>query len=133
MIVMALNDKTIFPILTAFLYQLTHFWLVGLWLHPTTKLEKDVNQIKDCEGSKHSQRNHKRVLNVRFCHKKLKIFSFSIWNHGNHGTLLFFNTHECQENQIKNPFDLILGFGLVKDFWNKNILSLKNDIFTKDF
>jgi hypothetical protein len=99
----------------------------------TLLLEKDVNQIKDCEGSKHSQRNHKRVLNVRFCHKKLKIFSFSIWDHGNHGTLLFFNTHECQENQIKNPFDLILGFGLVKDFWNKNILSLKNDIFTKDF
>jgi hypothetical protein len=36
MIIMVLNDKTIFPILTAFLYDPTHFWLVGLWLHPTT-------------------------------------------------------------------------------------------------
>jgi hypothetical protein len=27
----------------------------------------------------------------------------------------------------------ILGFGLVKDFWKWNFLSLKNDIFTKDF
>jgi hypothetical protein len=27
-----------------------------------------------------------------------------------------FNTRECQETQIKNPFDVILGFGLDKDF-----------------
>jgi hypothetical protein len=26
-----------------------------------------------------------------------------------------FDTHECQEIQIKNPFDPILSFGLVKD------------------
>jgi len=29
-----------------------------------------------------------------------------------------FLTHECQENKIKNPFDLILGYGLIKDFLN---------------
>jgi hypothetical protein len=28
-----------------------------------------------------------------------------------------FNTYECQKTHIKNPFDPILGFGLVKDFW----------------
>jgi hypothetical protein len=28
----------------------------------------------------------------------------------------FFNTHEFQETQIKNPFDPNLSFGLVKDF-----------------
>ncbi len=27
-----------------------------------------------------------------------------------------FNTHECQETQIKNAFDSILSFRLVKDF-----------------
>ncbi len=55
-----------------------------------------------------------------------------IWNHVNLGTLFLFNTHECQETQIKNPFDPILGFGLVKDFWKWIFLSLKKDIFTKD-
>jgi hypothetical protein len=41
--------------------------------------------------------------------QKLEIFFyfFAIWNHGNHGTLFFFNTHECKETQIKNPFDPI--------------------------
>ncbi len=60
------------------------------------------------------------------------MFFGAIWNHGNHGTLFLFNTHECQETQVKNPFDSILSFGLVKDFWKWKILSLKNDIFTKD-
>ncbi len=45
----------------------------------------------------------------------------------------FFNTHEFQETQIKNPFDPNLSFGLVKDFWKWKFLSLKKDIFTKDF
>jgi len=59
---------------------------------------------------------------------------FAIWNHGNHDTLIFhFNTHECQKTQIKNPFDPILNFGLIKDFWKWKFLSLKNDILTKDF
>jgi len=44
-----------------------------------------------------------------------------------------FLTHECQETQIENPFDSILGFGLVKDYWEWKKLSLKKDIFTKDF
>jgi hypothetical protein len=75
-----------------------------------------------------------KVLDVIFCHKKLEIYLiFIIWNHGDYGTLFFFNTHECQETQIKNPFDSILGFDLIKDFWNWNFLSLKKDIFTKDF
>ncbi len=74
------------------------------------------------------------MSDVRLCHKKLKIYSFiSIWNYGNHGTLFFFNTYECQENQIKNPFDSILSFGLVKDFWKWKFLALKKDIFTKEF
>jgi hypothetical protein len=30
--------------------------------------------------------------------------------------MIFLNTHECKETQIKNPFDPILGFGLVKNF-----------------
>jgi len=34
---------------------------------------------------------------------------------------------------MKNPFDSILGFGLVNDFWKWEFLSLKRDIFTKDF
>ncbi len=55
------------------------------------------------------------MLQIRFCHKKLEIFFGDQLNHGNHGTL-FLNTHECQENQIKNPFDPILNFGLIKDF-----------------
>ncbi len=57
----------------------------------------------------------------------------AIWNHGNHGTLFLFNTHECQETQTKNPFDPILSFGLIKDFWKWKKKSLKKDIFTKDF
>jgi hypothetical protein len=65
------------------------------------------------------------VLDVRFCHKKLEIYLFIfIWNYGNHGTLFLFITPECQENQIKNPFDSILSFGLVKDFWKWNFLTL---------
>jgi hypothetical protein len=57
-----------------------------------------------------------RASNVRFCHKKIEIYLvLAIRNHGNHGTLFFFNTQECQ-NQIQNLFDSILGFGLVKDF-----------------
>jgi hypothetical protein len=27
-----------------------------------------------------------------------------------------YNTHECQETQIKNSFDSILNFGLIKNF-----------------
>ncbi len=34
---------------------------------------------------------------------------------------------ECPETQIKNPFDPILGFDLIKDFWNWIFLSLKKD------
>jgi hypothetical protein len=60
------------------------------------------------------------VLDVRFYHKKIAIYLFfSIWNHGNHGTLFLFNRHECQETHIENPFDPILNFGLVKDFENE--------------
>jgi len=44
-----------------------------------------------------------------------------------------FNTHECQETQIKNPFNPILNFGFVKDFKKWKNLLLKDDIFTKDF
>jgi hypothetical protein len=58
---------------------------------------------------------------------------FAIWNHGNHGTFFLFNRHECQETQIKNPFDPILSFCLVKKFWKWKNLSLEMDIFTKDF
>jgi hypothetical protein len=61
------------------------------------------------------------------------IYLFSIWNHGNHDTLLFFNKYECQETQIKNPFDPILSFGLIKDFWKWDFMLLKKAIFTKDF
>jgi hypothetical protein len=60
----------------------------------------------------------KKVSNVKCCHKKIKIYLiFSIWNHGNHGTWFLFNTYKFQETQIKNPFDPILGFGLIKNFW----------------
>jgi hypothetical protein len=45
----------------------------------------------------------------------------------------YFLTHECQETQIKNPFDPILGFGLLKNFWKWKFLSLKKNIFIKDF
>jgi hypothetical protein len=31
--------------------------------------------------------------------------------------------HEFQKNQIKNPFDPILGFGLVKIFWKWKFIS----------
>jgi hypothetical protein len=72
-------------------------------------------------------------LDVKFHHEKLEIYLFiGIWNHGNHGTWFLFNTHECQEIKIKNPFDPILGFNLVWNFWKWKILSLKKDIFTKD-
>jgi hypothetical protein len=60
-----------------------------------------------------------RPLDVRFYH----IYIY---------TLLLFNKHECQETKMKNPFDSILGFGSVNDFWKWNFQSLKNDIFTKD-
>jgi hypothetical protein len=74
-----------------------------------------------------------KELNVKNHHKKLENYLFiSIWNHGNHAFFLF-NTYECQEIQIKNPFDLISSFGLVKDFWKQNFLLLEKDIFTKDF
>jgi hypothetical protein len=72
------------------------------------------------------------VSNVKFYHKTRDCF-FSIWNHGNHGTLFLFNTHECYEIQRKKPFDPILSFGLVKDFWKWKFMSLIEDIFTKDF
>jgi hypothetical protein len=44
-----------------------------------------------------------------------------------------FYTDECKETQIKNQFDPILGFGLVKNFWKWKFLSLNKDIFTKSF
>jgi len=68
------------------------------------------------------------------CYKKLKknIF-FVIWNHGNCDTLFLFNTHEYQKTQIKNPFDPILCFGLIKYFWKWKFLSIKKNILTKDF
>jgi len=55
----------------------------------------------------------------------------AIWNYGNHGTLFLFDTHECQENKIKNPFDQILSFDLVKDFWKWKFSSLKKRHFYK--
>ncbi len=75
------------------------------------------------------------MFDVRFCHKKTRKFLmfFAIWNHGNHGTLFLFNTHECQEIKFKKLFDLILSVGLVKGFRKWKFLSLKKDIFTKDF
>ncbi len=63
---------------------------------------------------------------------KIIYIYISIWNHGNHSKLFFHNTYECQETQIKNPCDQILGLGLVKDLWKWKLDSLKNDIFTKD-
>jgi hypothetical protein len=75
-----------------------------------------------------------RALDVKFCHDKLEIYLFiAIWSHGNHGTWFHFNTHESQEIQIKNPFDPILGFDLIKDVWKWKFLFFKKDIFTKDF
>ncbi len=74
------------------------------------------------------------MLDVWFCHKKLEIYLFIvIWYHGNHGTLFLLNTHEYQKIQIKNPSNPILDFGLIKDFWKWNFISLKKDIFTKEF
>jgi len=35
--------------------------------------------------------------------------------------------------KFKNPFGPIFNFGLIKDFWKWKVLSLKKDIFTKDF
>jgi hypothetical protein len=71
---------------------------------------------------------------VEFYHKKQEIYLFIfIWNYRNHGTLFFFDTHECQENQIKNPFDPILSFRLVKGFWKWNILSLKKTFLQRTF
>jgi len=56
-------------------------------------------------GSKHIQRNHKKHQMSDFFHKKLNIYllpfeTMVIMAHYS------FLTHECQENQIKNPFDL---------------------------
>jgi hypothetical protein len=56
----------------------------------------------------------KKALDVKSCNKKLYI-CIAISNPGNHSKLFFFNTYECQETQIKNPFDQILNLGLVKD------------------
>jgi hypothetical protein len=36
-----------------------------------------------------------------------------------------FSTHDCQETQIKNPIDPILGFGLVKYFLQVKIYVIK--------
>jgi len=43
-----------------------------------------------------------------------------------------FLTHECQETQIKNPFDPILSFGLVKDLKMKIFIIKKKKIY-KEF
>jgi hypothetical protein len=67
-------------------------------------------------------------LDVRLCHKKLDLF-FAIWNQGNHGTLFLFNTHKCQETQIKNPFDSILNCGLIKDFWKWTFVIKKGHFY----
>jgi hypothetical protein len=66
-----------------------------------------------------------KELNVKNYHKTLEIYLFiSIWNHGNHATFFFFNTYECQEIQIENPFDPISGFGLIKDFQRTHIIKV---------
>jgi hypothetical protein len=65
---------------------------------------------------------------------KIEIYLFiSIWNHDDHGKLFLYNTYEYKKNSNYNPFDLILGLGLVKDVWKWKFVSLKKDIFTKDF
>ncbi len=85
------------------------------------------------EWVKTHSKEPQRVLDVKFYHEKLDIYLvFDIWNHGNHGTLFLFNTHECQETQIKNPFDPILSFGLVKDLKMK-IFIIKKGNFYKEF
>ncbi len=92
-----------------------------------------VREVGSC-GVKTQSKEPQRVSNVRFYHKNLKFFFLgAIWCHGNHGTLFIFNTHECQETQTKTPFDPILSFGLVKDFWKWKKKLLEKDIFTKDF
>jgi hypothetical protein len=102
------------------------------WLRKGSNRPNQGQQMKGKKRKKgvHKAKTHsnelKRASYIRFCHKKLKFFfSLTIWNHGNHGTLSFLNTYECQETQIRNPFYPILGFGLVKDFWKWNFLSLK--------
>jgi len=66
--------------------------------------------------------------------KQLKTYLFTtIWDHGNQGMLFFYNTYECQEIQIKNPFDPILSLDFIKDFWKWKFVPFKMDIFTKDF
>jgi hypothetical protein len=132
MIIMALNDKTIYPILTAFLCDLTFFLVHWIVITPCYRTWEGCQPNQGLWRVKTQSKEPQRVSNVRFCHKKLKISFFSIWNHGNHGTLFLFYTHECQETQIKNSVYPILGFVLVNDFWSKKYLSLKNDIFTKD-
>jgi hypothetical protein len=80
-----------------------------------------VANLKSFKGVKTQSKEPQRVLNVRFCHEKLKIYLIvAIWKYGNHGKLFLFNKHEYQETQIKNPFDPILSFDLVKDFWKWN-------------
>jgi hypothetical protein len=89
---------------------------------------------KSFKGVKAQSKEPQMASDVRFCREKLKIyFIFSIWNHGNHGTLFLFNTHEYQETQIKNPFDPILSFDLIKDFWKWFFFSFKKEFFTKEF
>ncbi len=59
--------------------------------------------VKELAWVKMRYKEPQRVLDVRFCHKKMEIYLFiAIWNHGNHGTLFLLSTHECQETQIKN-------------------------------
>ncbi len=52
---------------------------------------------------------------VKFCHKKLRIFFLPFETMVIIAQYSFFNTHECQELQIKNPFYPISGFCLVKN------------------
>jgi len=119
------------PIRSNTWYCKTQVSLCGMRVHGTSSHHwSDDQSIRD--GSKHSQRSHKGHWMSNFVIKNLGIYLFiSIWNYGNHGTLFFFNTHESQENQILNPFNSILSFGLVNDFWKRKFLTLKKDIFTK--
>ncbi len=72
---------------------------------------------KCCPWVKTHSKEPQKALDVKFIHEKLKInFTFFHLKPYNHGALFLFNTHECQKTQIKNEFDPILSFGLLKDF-----------------
>jgi hypothetical protein len=83
-------------------------------------------------SSKCVTRNQKRhrMLDINN-QNQMFIFFITIWNHNNHGKLIFFPSYECQRTSSKNSFDPILNFGFNLGHLKMYIYCMKKNQFCK--